>query len=559
VESSSGAAAARTRYRRALLAILLLGVLLRIYPLHLPYQHPEQEVVPRAAVLSIVRGDWQPAFLFHGSAFVYALRVVYTSAYAAGKAFGVFADRLDLLAAFVRDPFPFYVGGRLVVFTCSVLTLVLVAALAREIGGDAAGLAGALLLAASFIHVRESHHVWYDVPAATAAVAAVWFAVRAVRRDDTRASVLAAAFGGVAIATKHSVFPIALPVALAVWMAAPRTLRAVTTRSALAVVAALVTFAILSPYSLLHFQQFVDSARFTTAAIVNISGTDALPFATLWRVCIGWGTTALAAVGVLVVVARTPRPGLVLVAFPLASIALLASGGRLHARYLAPVAPFVALIGGIGAAALGGVAGPRRSHLVTLALAGVVALAPAAQSLAYVRVLARRDTRQLAADWIEAHVPPGTPVTTPSMNLYPNPLLEWDATLVHIQYPQWDAALRARGVADPHRTYPQGYMSGVFGGFPPDWQPSSPVVVTSSHPVVVKVARIPPVYLDRLRAAGARPVAEFVGFREPLTDVVYDPIDADYVPLSGFERIERPGPNITIWALSPTIAVPQAP
>lgn len=548
------AAPREARSRRALLAVLLLGALLRIYPLHRPYQHPEQDVVPRSAILEVVRGDWEPAFLFHGSAFVYVLRVLYTGWYAVGKAFGAYADRLDLLTAFVRDPFPFFVVGRLVVFVCSVLTLYLVGRLAWDASGGAAGVAATGLLAVTFIHVRESHHVWYDVPAAAAVVAAVGFAVRGVRRGSATPLALAGALGGAAIACKHSVFPVALPVALAAAMAAAATIRVVVARGLVATAAALGVYVILSPYSLLQYRLFIDSARFTTAAIMENSGTEALPFATLWWAGIGWGVTGLAVVGLIGAIAREPRAGIVLGAFPVATVTLLAIGGRLHARYLAPVAPLVALLAGVGATTLGGLLWPRRRALAAAILTVLVGFAPAAQSLAYVRVLGRRDTRQLAADWIQAHVPRGTPLTVPSLNRYPNPLLPWDATLVRITYREWADVLLGRGVADPRQIYPQRYLGGVFGGFPPDWQPRDRFVVTAYHPIVVRSARIPAAYIERLRAAGARPVAAFDGFREPLDGTVYDPIDADYVPLTGFGRLERPGPNITIWELPSAVA-----
>ena len=119
---------------------------------------------------------------------------------------------------------------------------------------------------------------------------------------------------------------------------------------------------------------------------------------------------------------------------------------------------------------------------------------------------------------------------------------------------EWADVLLGRGVADPRQIYPQRYLGGVFGGFPPDWQPRDRFVVTAYHPIVVRSARIPAAYIERLRAAGARPVAAFEGFREPLDGTVYDPIDADYVPLTGFGRLERPGPNITIWELPSAVA-----
>src|SRR5207247_11257629 len=84
--------------------------------------------------------------------------------------------------------------------------------------------------------------------------------------------------------------------------------------------------------------------------------------------------------------------------------------------------------------------------------------------------------------------------------------------------------------------------------------PAARSVCTAHQPSAVGSARLPAAYIERLRAAGARPVAAFEGFREPLDGTVYDPIDADYVPLTGFGRLERPGPNITIWELPSAVA-----
>jgi hypothetical protein len=45
-------------------------------------------------------------------------------------------------------------------------------------------------------------------------------------------------------------------------------------------------------------------------------------------------------------------------------------------------------------------------------------------------------------------------------------------------------------------------------------------------------------------------VARFEAFREPIpASVVYEPVEADYVPLAGFGALIRPGPNVTVWEL----------
>src|SRR5262249_61275123 len=103
--------------------------------------------------------------------------------------------------------------------------------------------------------------------------------------------------------------------------------------------------------------------------------------------------------------------------------AIRASEGRLHARYLAAATPLVAALAGLGVTAIGRLAPPRAAAPVTLAVLALVAVGPARQSIAYDRLLARPDTRALAAEWIHAHVPAGTRITLPVANGHLNPLL----------------------------------------------------------------------------------------------------------------------------------------
>jgi hypothetical protein len=43
------------------------------------------------------------------------------------------------------------------------------------------------------------------------------------------------------------------------------------------------------------------------------------------------------------------------------------------------------------------------------------------------------------------------------------------------------------------------------------------------------------------------PVARFIGY--PGDGALFDPIDANYVPLRGFGAVRSPGPNIVVWQL----------
>ena len=100
-------ASARRVRRSQLLAIALLALALRAYPLHVFYIHPDQEWIPIMAMRSLVAGDWRPEMLVYPTGLMYTLRVCYTAAYAVGYLHRRFADRIDFLALFLERPFPY--------------------------------------------------------------------------------------------------------------------------------------------------------------------------------------------------------------------------------------------------------------------------------------------------------------------------------------------------------------------------------------------------------------------------------------------------------------------
>src|SRR2546427_86345 len=123
---------ARLMRRDLLAAVTLVALVLRAYPLHVFYLHPDQEQVPRAAMQMLLAADWRPSHLGNPTALVYTLRLAYTVAYRVGRAFGAFQDKVDLLAAFVERPFPFYLLSRAWSCLTGVVTVVLTTGTARR-------------------------------------------------------------------------------------------------------------------------------------------------------------------------------------------------------------------------------------------------------------------------------------------------------------------------------------------------------------------------------------------------------------------------------------------
>jgi hypothetical protein len=529
-----------------LATVICVGVALRVYPIHLHYLGPElQELYPSNAVLETVSGTWAPSALHHGSALFDVLRVLYTVWYGIGYATGAYVDRIGFLATWLENPFPFIVAGRILMVAISILGLALVVRMATRDFSPAAGVAAALVLGVNLIHVRETHNVWLDVPAGTVVVACVAMSLQTGTGGGRGALALAAALGGLAIATKHSAVPIVLPVALGALLGAANVRNALA-RSVMAASIAATTYIVLSPYV------FADVTRFKNLLFAMQFGVTfaktglALSLPTLLGLCIGWGTLALAAVGLVTAVWTDARRAAILAAFPVAYLLMLAPSPSIFARYLSVVAPMVAVFAGAGAAVIGTRVLPRVPLLGVVLVAAIAAAGQARESLAQVRLLGREDTRNQSAEWIKAHIPVGTWIMLPNAVWYPNPSLPLAPNNIKLSLPKFAEALAERGVPDPKRTWPLRFHK-FFWAVSGDIHRLTPIVVSATHPAAMPDMHASPELVPTLKEAGARPIAEFVAVSPEVPDgVVYDPL-GEYLPLRGADRVPHLGPNLTIW------------
>jgi hypothetical protein len=532
--------------RGALAAAIAVAAILRGLPLLAPHLGIElQDGYPETAVLAIAARTWKPFSLVHGSVLSELLRALYTLWYGVGLALGRYDARIDLVVDFFRAPFPFIVAARVVVLVVSLAGVWLAARIANRIGGPLAGPVAALVLATCFIHLRESLHVWPDAVAATAAAATVALALVHLDRGTRRTAIVLGVAAGLSLACKPAVFPLALPVALALWWGGEEAVPARVRRLGLASAAALASFAIASPHYLIDWQELWLHVRVQAMGSLATSASR-LPWWDLLRITLGVGPLVLAAIGLVLGVARAARPAIVVAAFPVVYLALLARANP-FARYFAIAAPFVASLAGVGAAGIAERVAPRRAGLVAAGLVVLAVALPAYRSWQYVALIRRPDTRILAGDWLRTHVAAGTAVTLPNIVGYANPVVERDALTLRLAQPKWQEALVLHGLGDPAKTFRLSYQ-GMLSTWIPDFAPRDPIVVTASHPSPQPALATPAANDERLRAAGYRVAARFDGVPEPTpAGIVYDPLEADYAPILGAERVPRLGPTLTIW------------
>lgn len=443
----------------ALGGVVLLAAVLRLWSIDFGVPlvtHPDEPLIFTAADRMISERTLNPGW-FRYPAFIIDVEAgVLVAVYGIDRLIGLDADAITTAA---------YTGGRLVMALLGVLTVLLTGLLGRrvatgtfgshrddrmpgEVNGvgssvetaghpsSLAGIVAALLLAVSFVHVKDSHFLKPDVPTGFFCVLALWVSLDALERQDDRLRrwLLAGAAVGLAAAAKYTGAVVAVVPALALILAwrdghatVPSARRATTTLAAMGAIAVAV-FVLVNPGILMTPGDFLSPVDGIRAEMEHYrtghdgaEGNDTWRWylAEIWRSGFGATLTPIVALGVFlatVTVARLrARNALLLtLVFPPLYYLTIAPYPVRFDRQLIPTLPYLAILGGfaIAVASVYLSAWQRRAtpqQIVAGSLAAVMILAviPIADAARWNHVTGLPDTRYAALDWIEAHVPPG--------------------------------------------------------------------------------------------------------------------------------------------------------
>ena len=302
-------------------------------------------------------------------------------------------------------------------------------------------------------------------------------------------------------------------------------------RPYVAVYAAVVAFLCGTPYLVLDWDQTVKDFAYQRGFVQNGVGNTAAGWGWSWLVLkvmpdsFGLALALLLAAGLVWAVVRPSLGTLSLVGFLL--IAFLGMTGSRYSFYryvMVPLPALVLLAGrlvGDVVAALGRRIRPARAELAVAAALVVLLVPSMIRDWKLNRILARRDTRTMAREWIEERLPGGGQIAASDHGTpYGKPQLPPSYKWVPIEDP---AALRAKGIE---------YVLAD----------TSPLAFYSPGPTPAQLARLEQAAtlefdVDPIDSDGPPPV--------------FDMADAFYTPLQHASSMSRPGPRIRIWRLKP--------
>jgi len=413
-----------------LAAVLILASALRLKGIAwgLPYSFinaDENTVMPIA--FRAAQGHVNPGFFFYPSFYFYlvaAATLVATPVLWLVK----HADPLTL-RAFVIDPGPYFLIGRLASAAAGVAAVYFLYRIGRTAFGRPAGLAAALLLAVAPLAVTYSHVAVTDMTATALALLAIWLLLEAAQGRGRRWLIGGALAAGLATSTKYNLGVLVLPATVAALYAcreevarrAAAGARAARLWARLLVlrvyVPMLLAFVAGSPFVVLDARRFVkDFARQN-----EIMGRGWLGFENVgngfWYNLhtnlgggIGMVLVVLGIAGIAWAFWRRTRLDLMIAPYVVLYYLYISTWKELADRYLLPIAPLLILFAVRFCLELAGLRPSWRRVALPLvaAVLAVACVLPLASAVSFDRALSGTDTRAVAKDWIERTIPSGT-------------------------------------------------------------------------------------------------------------------------------------------------------
>jgi len=506
--------------RHALTGIVVFGAALRLFPIWfgLPYaQARPDESVAIGHALGMLGGDLNPHFFNWPSLTLYVFAALFKAASLLGVSLAASAPTL-IARGFVA--------------LAGAATIFVLARLARDVAGRATALVAALFLAVAVLHVRDSHFATVDVLMTLLVTSSLAFLISALQRDSIGGFALAGLVGGLATSTKYSAAP------LLVAMAAAQLVRLYERQhpfwSVRAWAAPLVFGATFvggffagSPYVLIEWGTFSTAFRNDSSQLSHghniILGrgwiyhvTHTLPYG------LGLPIFAASLAGWIPFLRHYRNAALVIGAFAASFYLAIGSGYTVFFRYLLPLVPIACLSAAIMVTHMGAwlAARTRRSPALVTAVVAALAAGPSLVNSVWLDVLlARTDTRVLAADWLK-------PRLAAEHTLFD---AGGDFTLLDLGNTPFQ-----RWAYDPATK-----SFGAPGGATPDW------IVIHEAPLLAYTwfeREIRTLLSDKYRLAHVESALEGRGVSR-----VYDMQDAFFLPIAGFRGVQRPGPTVWIF------------
>lgn len=415
-----------------LAVILIIAALLRFYEIDFGkpnLYHPDEiKLTAQAGRLLATKFMDKEAFFgirVYPPFYTYILSGVLAFFIFIGLLTGRFESLKMVQSAFESNPFDFFLASRITVALLGVLTVLILYKLCKKLYSPKIALISSLLLAINFLHIRNSHFGTVDVPATFLGVLALYGCSLILVERKTRYYIFSAIIIACAVATKFSMFFLALPLFYAHFAMAHKNqyLKFITDKRIwISIVTGVVAFIIACPLFLLDFSEtwggIVGTHRFEQVGKIGSGGG----FLSYWTgdQAPGFGVffpnsipgtfglllMGLSIAGIIYLLVRHKKQDLLILLFVVPTYLLLEKVSIKAMRHFLPLTPFFILFATVAITSLAAWLKNKKIQTVFyFVIIGFIIINQVSKTLAYHNALAKIDPRTHAMDWIVKNIP----------------------------------------------------------------------------------------------------------------------------------------------------------
>lgn len=423
-----------------ILAILFLGFVLRLWGVQfgLPHLYHADEPIVVNHAMAYGTGDFNPHFFKIPPLVSYLLFGLYGLYFSAGKAIGQFHSIHEFALFFLTDPSSFYLLGRIIFGAC--LGTATIFAFYRSVQKFFSGqlaLLCAFFLAINFLHVRDSHYIYVDIPLVFILILAFFPILKIAQKAKLKDYLIFGILAGAAVAVKYNGVFIFVPFVMAhvfgrtdktviarpagtkqsqTWLTSllglfrpPAKFRGGQARNAqpryffFACAASVFTFFILNPFSLLDFKFFTQELHQQAVAEGGVGFFHHLTYSL--NESVGFLVLFAAFLGMILSLRHRDTKRWVFLSFVIVYYLVLCFFSQPYDRYVLPLIPWVVFFASDFLIFLA-----ERYRLVKkliVYLAVFVALPSLWKMFLCNQIFSEKDVRTQAQEWIEKNLPAG--------------------------------------------------------------------------------------------------------------------------------------------------------
>lgn len=558
--------------------IILSGFLFRLYAidfgLPLINARPDEIIIINRA-LGFFSGDlnphgfnWPslyPYLLFFALAFYFSVRSLIPSAFPDADA--------DLISQFIQatqparhivsnaetvvalDPYlpHVYIISRGISVLAGTFTIFIVYLIAKRLYDQRTALIGAFFMSTCYLHIRDSHFGTTDVLMTCLIMTSFLFIVQCALNPNRQNFVLAGVFAGLSISAKYAGVLLFVPTVFACIFpllksdTAPADNASETVSRFLSanlrngvnylilnrnlmlfLICMAIAFVVTTPYAILDYKTFLTNFFYEMNKLKTGHHPD-------WKLDIGWyyhiryslyygmGLMLFAAslMGVIFSIRKNWKTALLLFSFPFVYWVINGKNYAVFTRYIIPVLPFLCIFAAVFVVKVTDKL-KLQSNLAIILLCLLIAYPSIDTAVEFNTMIAKKDNRLVASDWLNKNI---------------------KKTYTYIQ----------RGTPWGQIPLNDHFVSFKSSGEQPSNRKANHTEI--AMPDLIMVQQTPLKFYDNHSDEFMNRIEmhyflleKFIATPSQVPKTWYDQLDAFYVPFKGFEGVDRPGPNLYIYA-----------